>query len=79
MVAKTHVHNDYVSTRGRPLAAGHWATHVLPAEAGYPFEHHPVDGGVPDWVAKGVPIGELSPGPGGQQVVRCYADTAALS
>ncbi|MHB1527317.1 MAG: MBL fold metallo-hydrolase [Candidatus Dormibacteria bacterium] len=44
LVAETHVHNDYVSG-GRALAAEHGAIHVLPAEAGYAFGHHPVADG----------------------------------
>ena len=40
-VFETHVHNDYVSG-GRPLAARHGAEHVLPADAGYRFDHRAV-------------------------------------
>ncbi|MHB8275143.1 MAG: MBL fold metallo-hydrolase [Dermatophilaceae bacterium] len=43
-VAETHVHNDYVSG-GRALSRRHWATHVLPADAGYRFDHHAVRDG----------------------------------
>ncbi len=41
MVMETHVHNDYVSG-GRALSLRHGATHVLPADAGYGFDHHAV-------------------------------------
>ena len=44
VVAETHVHNDYVSG-GRALAAEYGAIHVLPTDAGYAFEHHPVADG----------------------------------
>ena len=43
-VFETHVHNDYVSG-GRALAGRHDATYVLPADAGYKFEHHAVGDG----------------------------------
>ncbi len=41
LIMETHVHNDYVSG-GRALALRHGATHVLPADAGYTFDHHAV-------------------------------------
>ncbi len=41
MIMETHVHNDYVSG-GRAMAQRHGATHVLPADAGYTFDHHAV-------------------------------------
>ena len=41
MIMETHVHNDYVSG-GRAMALRHGATHVLPADAGYTFDHHAV-------------------------------------
>lgn len=44
LVAETHVHNDYVSG-GRALASEYGAIHVLPAQAGYAFGHHPVADG----------------------------------
>lgn len=43
-VAETHVHNDYISG-GRALARRHSATYLLPADAGYRFDHQAVRDG----------------------------------